>query len=695
MENVDVAVAGTGGTYAVTCKLEGNQNNFGGATLNAPVKVVLVNVNSTLASQNDDLNVVSGDAEYIVAYVGGVYKLVPGSVWNETQNKRYATIQAAIEASNAGDVIKLLANVNYGKDDMFAAEVYGYTVMVNATGKNIVLDLNGYTISTDIEDCTNLLYSVVFVGDNGSLTLRDSSEEGTGTIIAKAGLDAGGKGNIYSLIMADTKTTQNVKINIESGNYELDESRDSGALVYVNISNILTVTGGNFYLGNAGTLANNSPWIFNTYGNGANHVIVKGGNYNVSPIHYHGEVVIPTEYTVVNTGIGRYPYSVVPAQRQTLETGWNWFSSYIADFDGEEGLDMLKSCIGNNGEQIKNQYNSIKWDNDPGYNNGEYFWFGSLKEVSVTEMLMVKTTAPVELVLGGDIVNPSETPIALQENWTWIGYPVAAAMNVETAFAGINPQDGDIIKTHDGIAQYYAEWNTWYSQSLQSMTPGMGYMYYNTSGEVKTLVYPTPNANTRAEVRANVTAENNHWAPKASAFANNMNIIAVLENNDMMGEFEVAAFVNGEVRGSARPTYVEPIDAYVLFMTIYGEEGEEMTFKYYDIYSDEEHSINNTLTYSDDAVIGSIREPYMFFANTLGMDENAASTLSIYPNPTTTNAAISFETTFDMVEVFNSLGAKVAEYRNVDRIEGIEAAGVYVIRVTNDSAVQNCRLIVK
>ncbi|MBR5603089.1 MAG: T9SS type A sorting domain-containing protein, partial [Bacteroidales bacterium] len=74
---------------------------------------------------------------------------------------------------------------------------------------------------------------------------------------------------------------------------------------------------------------------------------------------------------------------------------------------------------------------------------------------------------------------------------------------------------------------------------------------------------------------------------------------------------------------------------------------------------------------------------------------NAASTLSIYPNPTTTNTAISFETTFDMVEVFNSLGAKVAEYRNVDRIEGMEAAGVYVIRVTNDSAVQNCRLIVK
>ena len=383
-------------------------------------------------------------------------------------------------------------------------------------------------------------------------------------------------------------------------------------------------------------------------------------------------------------------YKVVQAiyeQRRTLGAGWNWFSSYI-NISGEEGLQALETALGTSGLQIKGQLGFVDYSSGWG-------WNGTLVSASVEEMYMIQTSKEVELVLTGELANPA-TPITLQKNWTYIGYPVSEPMNLENALANITPNDGDIIKTHNGgVAQYNAEWNTWYTQSLQSMTPGMGYMYRNTSGTTKTLVYPTPNAQTRAEVRANVTTEDNHWAPNASAFANNMNIIAVLESNDMMGEFEVAAFVNGEVRGSARPTYVEPIDAYVLFMTIYGEEGEEMTFKYYDIYSDEEHSINNTVTYSDDAVIGSIREPYMFFANTLGMDENAASTLSIYPNPTTTNTAISFETTFDMVEVFNSLGAKVAEYRNVDRIEGMEAAGVYVIRVTNDSAVQNCRLIVK
>ena len=383
-------------------------------------------------------------------------------------------------------------------------------------------------------------------------------------------------------------------------------------------------------------------------------------------------------------------YKVVQSiyeQRQILGAGWNWFSSYI-NISGEEGLEAIETALGTSGLQIKGQLGFVDY-------SSEWGWNGTLVSASVEEMFMIQTSEQVELVLTGKLANPA-TPITLQKNWTYIGYPVSEPMNLKDALANITPNDGDIIKTHNGeVAQYYAESNTWYTQSLLSMTPGLGYMYRNTSGVTKTLVYPTPNANTRAEVRANVTSENNHWLPNASAFANNMNIIAVLENNDMMGEFEVAAFVNGEVRGSARPTYVEPIDAYVLFMTIYGEEGDELTFKYYDIYSDEEHSINNTVNYSDNAVIGSIKAPYMFFANTLGMEENAANTLSLYPNPTTTNAAISFETIYDIVEVFNSLGVKVAEYRNVDRIEGIEAAGVYVIRVTNDSAVQNCRLIVK
>ena len=77
------------------------------------------------------------------------------------------------------------------------------------------------------------------------------------------------------------------------------------------------------------------------------------------------------------------------------------------------------------------------------------------------------------------------------------------------------------------------------------------------------------------------------------------------------------------------------------------------------------------------------------------MGEVSANEVAIYPNPTTTANEIMLSTTCDKVEVFNSLGVKVAEYQNVDTIEALETAGVYVIRVTNNDNVQNCRLVVK
>ena len=671
---------------------------------------------------------------------------------------KYTTIEAAAEAAQSGQTIVVLADVettNVALPTDVTLDLNGKTVKADIIGKisinnGLWVTKEGYKMigngaeyyqTTDATIVMGTKYSIEMLSgtvnlvpaqwytlEGQNITIKQGAtfniSAGQTFVINGSTVENNGTVNnagTVQILAGTVKGNITGNLHFKGGNYITADNHNmvgttsdyhynaTDALVNIATNGDITIAAGAMTLGhNWRTL----PGQTVTVAQGATFTVPTGMTYQIygtaivnGTITVNGTVELAAlEATLkaqaglnVITNITDYKvvyadgmYKVVQAiyeQRRTLGAGWNWFSSYI-NISGEEGLQALETALGTSGLQIKGQLGFVDYSTGWG-------WNGTLVSASVEEMYMIQTSAQVELVLTGELANPA-TPITLQKNWTYIGYPVSEPMNLEDALANITPNDGDIIKTHNGgVAQYYAAYNGWYTQSLQSMTPGMGYMYRNTSGTTKTLVYPTPNAQTRAEVRANVTTENNHWAPNASAFANNMNIIAVLENNDMMGEFEVAAFVNGEVRGSARPTYVEPIDAYVLFMTIYGEEGEEMTFKYYDIYSDEEHSINNTVTYSDDAVIGSIIEPYMFFANTLGLGENAASTLSIYPNPTTTNTAISFETTFDMVEVFNSLGAKVAEYRNVDRIEGVEAAGVYVIRVTNDSAVQNCRLIVK
>ena len=393
-------------------------------------------------------------------------------------------------------------------------------------------------------------------------------------------------------------------------------------------------------------------------------------------------------YTMVYEN-GVYKLVAIEVQTITLEERWNWVSHYLVGNTNSDILTQLKNGLGTYGVQIKNQF---KFTN---YNTEEQSWSGSLSATSVTDMYKVNTslasgeTLPIQLA--GTVVNPASHPIELDVNWNYIGYPLNEGVSVGTVFANV-AKDGDYVKSQDAFAEYYG--GTWHG-NLKTMKPGEGYMYRNIPVEnvdvTKTLVYSYPNAKEATE--ANITSENNYWVPVSSQYADNMTMVAML---DVKGsDYEVAAFVGGEVRGSSRPVYIESLDAYMFFLTIHGDEVEEMTFKVYDLATGEEYSIDNRMNYSDDAVVGSVRNPYMLTCSTLAVGENNISNISIYPNPTTTGNEINLGTECDTVEVFNALGVKVAEYQNVDTVDALETAGIYVIRITNDGNVQNCRLIVK
>ena len=83
------------------------------------------------------------------------------------------------------------------------------------------------------------------------------------------------------------------------------------------------------------------------------------------------------------------------------------------------------------------------------------------------------------------------------------------------------------------------------------------------------------------------------------------------------------------------------------------------------------------------------------FVEVEGVDEQYAQTLSLYPNPTNVNHPISLGMIYDKVEVYNSIGVRIADYSNVDSIDGMEAAGIYIIRVVNDKDVKFSRIVVR
>ena len=456
----------------------------------------------------------------------------------------------------------------------------------------------------------------------------------------------------------------------------------------------VSVTGGEF-TGNI-TISSSYP-----IGDNFNNNFITGGTFSTDVNDYCHEY-----YDAIQGDDNLWRVEqVLFAQTREFISGWNWFSSYI-NLSKDNGLSKLQNAIVQNYENgvgnalIKGQTNnqSVQYDYIGTLEGVDYYdWTGNTFGPVANKMYMIYTSEAIaseDFMIEGEKVDYENTTIALFQGWNWISYPLDEPTLINEALKNFTgATTGDQIKWYGTGFVTYAN-GKWYPENFKMM-PGEGYMYK--AAKQGSFMYSKGTGNNRSDANANMTVENSHWSPEISQYANNMTITAMLSVDDeiVKGDYEIAAFANGECRGSARPIYVEELDAYVLLMAVFGEDVEELTFKYYDVNYETEYELSNRINYSNDAVVGSIDEPYMFNLDILNIGETSVENISIYPNPTTTGSEINLQAVCDKVEVFNALGVKIAEYSNVDSIDAIETAGVYVIRLTIDNSARNCRLIVK
>ena len=107
----------------------------------------------------------------------------------------------------------------------------------------------------------------------------------------------------------------------------------------------------------------------------------------------------------------------------------------------------------------------------------------------------------------------------------------------------------------------------------------------------------------------------NHWVPNHNQFSDNMNIIGVLEINGVeqaIDVFEIGVFCGDECRGSEMLAYYSGVDRHMLFMTLYGQSGDVMSFRLYDHGSQRELELvpPETIQFVSNEILGSIAEPY-------------------------------------------------------------------------------------
>ncbi len=521
------------------------------------------------------------------------------------------------------------------------SSIYSYAIDILTNGNlgDVNVTINGDTVYSD--------YMAIRQFNNGTACKNSLTIKGGYIYGAKRAVQVHMDNN------AAYTTIVNGKVEAGANGYSL--------CFFPTTSENISVSGGEF--------------IGNVY-SGSNGFIT-GGTFTVDPqafcaAGYTAKVNYDGTYTVKQTA---------GTLTRTLPEGWSWFSSYVDLYEGVEGdgLAVLENALGENGVQIKDNAGQAYVN----YSNGR--WRGSLATVSSETMYAIKTSAEHTLEITGEFYDINEYEVSLRNGWNYLSYPHYEAMPVVNAL-GFTPANGDAIKGK-GVTAFYLN-NSWLGAF--SLTPGEGYMYYSNEAG-KEFSYSTEE--TRSSVKSYVSESSEYWTVDASQYPSNMTMIATL---DVEGaDYEVAAFVDGEVRGSARPIYVDFLDQYIVVMTINGENVANVTFKYYDFNAGEEYDLNNVAVYSNNAILGSVNNPYALTRGTTGIGEATLSDINIYPNPTTTDREINLQATCDKVEVFNTLGVKVAEYQNVDTIDALETAGTYVIRVTLNGDVKHCRLVVK
>ena len=411
------------------------------------------------------------------------------------------------------------------------------------------------------------------------------------------------------------------------------------------------------------------------------------------------EVSTESTYSFTVTGDATYVANFIMNQGElTQETdfaqGWNWWSTYIEQ-EGTDGLSLLEESLGDNGISIRSQV---------GYTDyyAGYGWYGPLASINNESSYKIKANAPCSVAMTGMEAVPSQHPIALSHGWTWMGYVPSTAMDVNEALSGLEATEGDKLKSQQGYADFYQSYG-WYG-SLNTIEPGMGLMYYSTNGEAVTFSYPDNNRN--RELKANLTSENNHWKPNVHAYPDNMTVMAVVELDGVevaSNNYELAAFANGECRGSVKLTYAEPLNRHVAFLTISGKDAAELSFRLYDAEVNEEYyEAEESLNFVANAMVGEANDLYVVhFRGTTGMDE-FASKVRVYPNPVNCGEQFSIGLTNDMtfpvhVEIINTLGVVVESLRvtSCQTLTAPNVAGVYMLRLINGNDVKTQKMVVQ
>lgn len=164
-------------------------------------------------------------------------------------------------------------------------------------------------------------------------------------------------------------------------------------------------------------------------------------------------------------------------QTLALNENYNWVSLYVAPTHQE--LNQVFSPVAGKVSAVEMQDSVYYYDNRK--------WTGNTN-ISAGTMMKVQMNQSADLYVAGQIVNPAKHPITINPGANWVGVPSATYMTVDEAFAGLQPEEFDIIKSQTAFCQYVN--GKWFG-NLDVIEPGRGYVYTSQATDTKTFTFPS------------------------------------------------------------------------------------------------------------------------------------------------------------------------------------------------------------
>lgn len=290
-------------------------------------------------------------------------------------------------------------------------------------------------------------------------------------------------------------------------------------------------------------------------------------------------------------------------QTTSLTKGWNWMALYVQPDD--MSMQTVLAPINAEVTMAKSQTGFMESTGSE--------WYGNEIMMNNSEMHKINLSAPATLKVLGRVADPSSRLITVKQGWNWIAYNATSAMSLDEAFAGMQPEDGDVVKAQSCFAVYDGyEW----AGTLSLLEPGQGYMLYSVATADRTFAYPSAGQiDKTAKARARRLPPAGYFEPvDYHKYPDNMSLIArvTFDGNELPGA-EIGIYAGDECRSHAYTN-----DAGLAYVTIPGNAKTTLTFKL--LYKGKVYTSTTTLDYESDGIVGSTFNPFVInFDTTTGI----------------------------------------------------------------------------